>query len=229
LNISAGIANNDEISKFLIRTPISYIDMFLRRRRWLEKNVYAENEDFDLNSFFSIKSGFVRGTLGNPKYFSGMKNDLRKEFILKEKSPEVLRLLEDIKSSNSVSIHVRRGDLLILKNVFVLSMEYYKKAVNEIRKTVKNPRFFIFSDGIEWCKENFKWLNNVVFVSNEMAVEDFELMRNCNHHILANSSLSWWVGYLRESNKEKVICPAHFGAWSYDPKKNFILKNWKKI
>ena len=225
MNLSGGVATKDDIRKFLFKTSISYVDGFIKRKRWTGKNVYYENRDFDFENMPSIREGYLRGSFGNPKYFVGLKDVLKKEFVLKKKGLAVSNFLRDVKYSESVSIHVRRGDLLVLENAHVVPIEYYKEAVKKIKAKVKNLKFYIFSDGIEWCKNNFDWLENKVFVEGCSIAEDFEIMKNCKHHILANSTLSWWVGYLHEGNG-LVICPNHFGTFENSKRKDLMLKKW---
>jgi hypothetical protein len=112
--------------------------------------------------------------------------------------PELLR---NITSHESVSMHIRRGDYLVPGNreVYDLcSVEYYREAMNWIRKSVSRPRFFVFSDDIGWAKENFHD-EDVEFSSSTDArkteITDFVLMANCRHHIICNSSFSWWASF----------------------------------
>ena len=72
-----------------------------------------------------------------------------------------------------------------------MSIDYYKKAVRYLEKKQKGLKFYIFSDDISWCEKNFYWIKNKVFVKGNSVSGDFELMRNCNYNILANSTLSW--------------------------------------
>ena len=119
-----------------------------------------------------------------------------------------------IESCNSISLHVRRGDFInensTNKTHGVCSIEYYKKAIDFIAKKISNPVFFIFSDDTKWVYENMK-LQFKYFVvdinDHKFAYEDLRLMSKCNHHILANSSLSWWGAWLNESENKVVVAP----------------------
>jgi len=230
-NLSGEVATKKDIRKFILRTPISYINILFYNKRWFEKNVLFENKDINLNNFFSIQEGYLRGFFADPRYFAGLKKVLQKEFSLKEEyCKSINKLLKEISSNkSSVSIHVRRGDLLNLEGTFILPIKYYYKAVKEISKYVKNPKYYVFSDGIAWCKKNFNFLENVKFIGGNSVAEDFELMKNCKHHILANSSLSWWVGYLCDKKDTITICPSHFGFMKNDGREKLILKTWNVI
>lgn len=210
------IASKKDVRKFIYFSGISYIDMYLRRFKLFEKNIYRLCID-DEKNIPSLKNAYLLGSL-HGCLFAEIKKDLIKEFELKEKC-NIKKILNLIKNENSVSVHIRRGDLLYLKDGYILPIDYYKKAVNYLKGEGKNLKFYIFSDDIDWCEKNFDWLNNKKFVKGNSVAEDFELMKNCKYHILANSSLSWWVGYLQMRSSGKVICPKYFG----------LLKNCKGV
>lgn len=218
----------EKIKKYTWTTGNKYVDDYIIRRfKLFEKNVWRDNGSIkDFNKL--PKDIYLDGFFGNPDYFKDLYKTLQKEFVLKDKG-SIVNLLKDIGSTDSVSIHVRRGDLLKLKNGYVLPIDYYKKAVEKIKKSVKYPKYYIFSDDIEWCKKNFGNLKDVVFVEGNDVAEDFELMKNCKYNILANSSLSWWVGYLNSKKDSVIIAPKHFGVWKRDSQKNLILKKWIAI
>lgn len=198
-------------------------DYIIKRFGLFEKNVWRDNGNVkDFNS----QSGDVCliGFFANPDYFKGLRKVFLKEFELKDKR-DVEGMLRDIKKCDSVSIHVRRGDLLTLKGAYVLPMGYYKKAIDIVLEGVKNPVFYVFSDDIVWCKKNFGDLNNVVFVEGNDVTEDFELMKNCKNNILANSTLSWWVGYLNSNKNPIVVAPKHFSVFA-DSISDIQLNDW---
>ena len=103
-------------------------------------------------------------------------------------------------------------------------MEYYIKAIEHIDKEVNNPVYYIFSDDIEWCKNNFSFLKNAVFVSHEYAGEKFSsylyLMIQCKHYIIPNSTFAWWAAWLNNEQNKIVIAPNKWYT-SY----NFELKD----
>ena len=111
-------------------------------------------------------------------------------------------------TTESVSIHVRRGDYLnepLLNGI--CDEQYYVAAIEEIKAMVDNPVFFIFSNDILWCKTHFNQIN-AVFVENNTgknSYRDMQLMSLCKHHIIANSSFSWWGAWLGKY-KDSMIC-----------------------
>ncbi len=137
--------------------------------------------------------------------------------------------LNSIKNSNSVSLHVRRGDYLKIKNINVLDVDYYMKAVDYIKKNVEKPMFYIFSDDLDWCKNNLGFLNNCNYVDlTQTEIDDLKLMSFCQHNIIANSSFSWWGAWLNQNPKKIVIAPKE---WLInDPgSSNVILSDWIKL
>ena len=125
---------------------------------------------------------------------------------------------------NTCSIHVRRGDYLKFPNIHpVQDMNYYNNAMN----IIKADKYFIFSDDMKWCKENFKG-DQFEFVENIDYVEMF-LQASCKHNIIANSSFSWWGAYLNSNNNKKVIAPKKwFGTNKYDSR-DIIPESWIKL
>jgi hypothetical protein len=123
-----------------------------------------------------------------------------------------LNYISNIKQEDEIliSIHFRRGDYLQFSSLN-LSLEYYKEAVNTINSFFPNKKvkYLIFSNEIEWVKENFK-LDNCVYVENLDRFKDMCLMTLCNHNIIANSTFSWWGAYLNQNLNKKVICPYNY-------------------
>ncbi len=214
-----------KIRKYIWITGNKYIDdPIIRRFRLFEKNVWRDNGI--IKDFNKLPNDiYLDGYFGNPDYLKGLHKILQKEIRLRDTKP-IKEILKSVKSSNSVSIHVRRGDLLKLENSYILPLNYYKQAIKIITKKIKNPKYYIFSDDINWCKKKFNFLKNTCFVEGYDVTQDFELMKNCKHNILANSSLSWWVGYLNSNRNSIIIAPKHFGVWKIHPGKEPSLKKW---
>lgn len=149
-------------------------------------------------------------------YIENNKEFVRKVFSFPEIVDEMNSgYLEEIRGTNSVSIHVRKGDFLKYPKVFRnLSFSYYHKAVDLIKTRVDSPVFYIFSNDIEWCMENIKnmglSLGESVFVSGNSGKNDFidmQLMSNCKHNIVANSGFSLWAGFLNNYKEKIVVAP----------------------
>ncbi len=144
--------------------------------------------------------------------------------------------LEQIRTSNAVSVHIRRGDYGDPNNpttaASVCSVPYYEKAIAYIRSKVENPRFFIFSDDPQWVRDNLP-VDNAVYVDwnkQQTSFRDMQLMSECKHNIIANSSFSWWGARLNRNPSKVVVCPS---VWFYNYPADFIEKlipaGWHKL
>ncbi len=119
-------------------------------------------------------------------------------------------ILEDMQKTESVSIHLRRGDYVKLG--FVLDDAYYESAIQEITKRLSNPKFFIFSDDKTAAKKFIEKYSNlnmclVDYTAINSTIEDLYLMKSCKHQIIANSSYSWWSGYANHNTNKIVVAP----------------------
>jgi hypothetical protein len=182
-------------------------------------------------------NSYLDGYWQSEKYFRDIEDIIREEFTVNYPlAGENLELAEIIQVTNSVSVHVRRGDYVASPNVNafhgVCSADYYQDAVMEIASLIPVPNFFIFSDDAGWVKEHLKLPYPVTVVENngpDEAYEDLRLMSLCRHHIIANSSLSWWGAWLSLHPGKIVIAPKR---WFNDPSINtgdLIPLGWLRL
>ena len=191
-----------------------------------------------LNSdFFKVGSHvYLNGFWQSESYFGSCRDLLLREFQPNYNLSEIAgEFLEKIKSKNSVSLHVRRGDYVSHAgaNKFhgVMGSDYYSKAIDLMQQKAGTCHFFIFSDDINWCKQNFSQLGEVTFVdiNGKYSSVDLFLMKVCKHHIIANSSYSWWGSWLCENPDNITVAPA---TWLLDKNvstEKLYCKNWIKI
>lgn len=152
----------------------------------------------------------------------------------KKKMPLEIESLQKriLSSSNSVSIHIRRGDYFSKSNskfYAVCDLEYYYKAIDYIQSTRNDATFFIFSDDTKWVEKNFKPKIGTIDIIPIYNVNSFwylYLMSQCNDNIISNSSFSWWGAFLN-NNKEKVIITPR--KWNLVNDHTIALKEWVKI
>jgi len=196
---------------------------------WFEKN--------NLSKLISLKNMYVSGYYGDERYFMEIKEIIRKEFTLKNSlNTENTKVLSHIENSNSVSIHVRRGDYINNPYFAEIPLDYYRRAINYIETYQPNSSYFIFSDDLNWVKENLKPEQKTVFVDINDAATDYmelTLMASCKHNIIANSTFSWWAGWLNKNKNKIVIAPKTWydnkkAQYSYD-KGNLIPNSWIKL
>jgi len=221
-----------------IAKPENIITKIFRKIGLNFNNYYIEKEicNFDSNVFAYKDNIILDGYWQNEEYFRNIKNEIIKDFIPKNDiSNEAKLYLKQIQEiENSVSIHIRRGDYVQDSttniNHGICSIEYYKKSISYIENKLENITYFIFSDDIAWCKENFDFIENKIFIENtKSAMDDLELMKNCHHNIIANSTFSWWGAWLGDYKDKIVIVPQ---IWFTKPQwqdKNIACKNWIKI
>ncbi len=161
---------------------------------------------------------YFKGYFQTEQYFLHCREQLCREFRLKTPlTPENARILEDIRSCCSISLHIRRTDYLSNPYLSPPPLEYYLRSMAEMEGRLRaagapqeSLRYFIFSDDIEWARQNLRpALPHVHVDINDGGTGyfDLELMRNCRHHIIANSTFSWMAAWLNEHAEKIVIAP----------------------
>ena len=156
------------------------------------------------------------GRWQNEEYFRNATQALRNSFSFRHSfEGDAEEIAKQISSSQSISLHIRRGDFGSLESVVSLmgktNINYYAKAVEYISQKISSPHFFIFSDDIEWCKQNIKFDFPVVYVPASVAGPKasfhLQLMSLCKHNIIANSTFSWWGAWLNQNPDKIIIAP----------------------
>lgn len=142
-------------------------------------------------------------------------------------------LLNEIISSESVCIHIRLGDYLSPQwkdKLYVCVPEYYRRAISLIKQSVKNPKFFVFSNkhkDFEMIKSEYE-LGDVTYVDmGNTDVEDLELMRSCKHFIMSNSTYSWWSQFLCANQGKIVVAPSRFNNYPEWDMTDIYQDNWR--
>jgi hypothetical protein len=151
----------------------------------------------------------LNGYFQSEKYFNHIRNEILDLFDLPEDIKiKIYEKYKGLIKQDTCSIHVRRGDYVSLQNHHpIQSLEYYQKSVNIIGL---DKIYVIFSDDIEWCKENLQFIPNKFFIQGNKDYEDLFLMSLCNDNIIANSTFSWWGGWLNKNENKKVIAPLNW-------------------
>jgi len=179
---------------------------------------------------------YLEGFWQSEKYFKPIENIIRSEFVIKT-PPSAMnaRYMERIHSVNAVAVHIRRGDYVsdsVTNAVHgVCDTSYYSEAVTRMASEVRNPSFFIFSDDMRWTMENVvitHYPATYVDHNTDAAHEDLRLMYSCKHHIIANSSFSWWGAWLNDSAEKKVIAPKQWFR-SIITNNDIIPEGWQTI
>lgn len=163
--------------------------------------------------FFEVKgSCFLYGYWQSYKYFAEYADEIRRVFSLTPFLTSIMGgLVEEMRACHSVSVHCRRGDYANNPSVQAVhglcGMDYYERARGLIERMMPDAKFYIFSDDAEFAHEGFSHWGNVEFVDGGTQEEDMALMNACKHHIIANSSFSWWAAWLDASSDAVVIAP----------------------
>jgi hypothetical protein len=235
---SLALDNNDECifdldnGNFTQRNPNDYKSNILKnvkngdiRDGWNVKHTYTEN-GFEYNKIKYQKDMKLEGYFQSEKYFNHNRKKILNLFGLNEFG--INSGMNPIFSSNTVSLHVRRGDYLSQTHMFsTCGLDYYKEAISKFPFA---NHIIVFSDDIEWCKENFTE-GRFLFVEDSEDYHDLYLMSICKNNIIANSSFSWWGAWLNQNENKKVIAPSKwFGnSNSHLDTKDLIPESWEII
>jgi hypothetical protein len=225
MNVKCDLLDCFEIpSKYLfpineMRTESVYYEGDFR----FNPQVLSLNKNTDLYGYFQTERYFekYRGEILETFTFKG-------QHILDANSYLLERVYPKSEGKELVSLHVRRGDYVLYPNHHpTCSKDYYSKAME--RFDFKNSKFLIFSDDIEWCKGEFHG-EQFIFIDSGNPYVDLKLMSMCDHHIIANSSFSWWGAWLNSSEDKKVIAPLNwFGPELNKNTDDIYCKRWEII
>jgi len=218
-NIRSEIATKEDIEKILQTRKQRIIKKiekktrhkFLRRFSsiWVEDN----SSKFDKKVFYCPKNVLIRGYWQSEKYFNDIKDQLVQDFTLRNGlSPNAQMISNQMLSDpNSVSVHIRRGDYADNSlGHYLLPIDYYQRAIDLLIEKHVTPSLYVFSDDIEWARKNFDFYPVTTFIDSSKYLGDPEeliLMSHCYHHVIANSSFSWWGAWLQEKGDSIITVP----------------------
>lgn len=203
----------------------------LLKRIIIDKECGYTKDIFNRPSKKAIYCGYWQ----DEKYFLNVKDKVRSSLQFeKPKDEQNKKVVEEMENTNSISVHIRRGDYLKFSDRYInlCNTNYYHNAIEYIKKNIKNPRFFVFSDDIDWVKHNLELPSDSVFVDwnkGEDSFIDMQLMSYCKHNIIANSTFSWWGAWLNNSPNKMVLCPSQFICKKKEYNKGIICDGWLTI
>lgn len=200
----------------------------LRRfiKRLMRKDILSVHESSIRSPHALLQLGdtvHLRGYWQNELFFRDIASHIRSIYATGSLITEEARhLADEIRSCNSICVNVRRGDFVANSFHGVCDLEYFQRAVQKIRETTVDPRFYLFSDDILWCDENMRpILPEITLVTHAYAGERFGsylgLMSLCKHFVIPNSTFAWWAAWLSEHNDKVVIAPK---SWFQDERAN---------
>ena len=214
---------------------------YLLREKINEANLQVVNEtqfSFQPELLNATNDSFIKGNFQSEQYFKSIENILKKELVFKTLLiNENLDWKNKIENSNSVSIHIRRGDYISIKKnaqkFAQIPISYYRNAIQYIAAKMKDPVFFIFSDDINWVKENLRSNFTTHFIENNNTAStshfDMQLMSLCKHNIICNSTFSWWSAWLNTNPQKTVIAPQNWFSDVSINSQDIIPDEWIKL
>lgn len=207
LGIEMDLANRNELHRYYADNSV-WTDRILRytlgRKRYIKENSCEFNPQI-----FNLYNGYLNGYWQSEKYFQEVANKIRRNIIFQNiNTPEIMSMETKMERNESVSVHIRIGDYLQNLEMYgnICTPEYYRKAFEYMQEKVKNPVFYVFSDEPEKAEEILNGYNYCMVTENrgENSYKDMYLMSRCRHHIIANSTFSWWGAWLDEIGRAHV-------------------------
>jgi hypothetical protein len=234
-HIDLKIATEADIKLFNIDRSNKVTRTLQRNFPFLFSYLYAAESGSSYQQAFSSfpKNTYLEGFWQSEKYFKSIASVIRSDFQLKEPLDlKNTKWMNEIVNSESVSIHVRRGDYvsgLGQQSHVSCDLMYYQKALDLIKQKKSNIKAYVFSDDLDWCKANLKF-NEPTFYVESNQKQNFEvdmiLMSHCKHNIIANSSFSWWAAWLNLNDEKLVVAPKNWFADVTLNNKDLLPKEW---
>lgn len=243
LNLELHLATPLEVAEVVGKGPNLFVTGLVRIKQFCgiggrRGTVYCESV-YHYDSMYEVMSdhAYLEGYWQSPQYFVGIEQLLREEFQVTTPLDEKnIEMLEQIRSCNAVSVHVRRGDYITNPNAAqhhgVCGINYYREAVTHMDSLVQRPVYFVFSDDPDWTREHLGFIQGAEYVvcnGSDRGTEDFRLLSNCRHHIIANSSFSWWGAWLGADTDKKVIAPARWYLHNNIGTTNLFPASWIRL
>jgi hypothetical protein len=230
------IAQKADMHKMLGWQSLNSVKSYLHRPAlsWLRNKALAIEPSFEYWQGFKRLSAdtYLSGYWQSERYFISAEDIIREDFRFSTPlSAENVELADMIRNSESISLHVRRGDYINNSAYASCSLNYYKSAIEYLTKQLESPTFFIFSDDINWVKENLKLAHPHVYIDNnqgDQSYNDMRLMSLCKHNIIANSSFSWWGAWLNANDTKTVIAPKKWFNTDMNSK-DLIPASWVRL
>lgn len=219
LNIKSTIINEEKVKSIFFR---KLKDRISGKQYYYEKSLNFDNSVLNLPA-----NAYLEGYFQSEKYFSVIRDVLLEElnyFVQEKDKEEYLFFSKQMQQTNSVAVHVRRGDFA--NNSYIqsvhgtCSVEYYDEAINKLSGLFNSASFFLFSDDLDWALRNIGKSFNVIPVNLKSPNAHFlemKLMSLAKANIIANSSFSWWAAWLNDNPEKRVIAPK---KWYVDTLKN---------
>lgn len=174
---------------------------------------------------------YLFGYWQSPKYFNDIRSTLRKELRVASLDETNRKMAQQIQATESVAVHVRRGDLAEQGDTD--SLRYFVRAIDQISERLESPHFFLFSDEPEFVRETLD-IDYPSTLVNQNGPDtphlDMDLLRRCDHHIISSSTFSWWGAWLNDNETKIVLVPKPFTTTKYSVEEmDLIPERWEFI
>jgi hypothetical protein len=232
---------NINCSNFTKKQPLTFLSRLIRflhrlinSKLPLSKRSYISQSGMDYDSRFKhlkvSRNLYLEGYWQSEKYFKDVEYLIRNDLTLTPPNDKKnMELIESIRKTTSISLHVR----FFYDNLQDTMSNYYSKAIEKINLLYPKSHFFIFCDKpdkvasfINLPSERFTLVDHNI--GDDLAYCDLWLMSNCKHHVIANSTFSWWGAWLSENKHKTVIAPdpERFNDSNFWKAKNLIPDEW---
>ncbi len=191
---------------------------------------YAFEQEMLRPSRSSLYSGYWQ----NYNYVQPIEKHLRKQFIFSNKVIDKYKKFDSyFATTNTVSLHVRRGDYVRSKDIDSCNQAYYRRAMSMMADAIDRPTFVVFSDEPAWAKRAFEERSDVIIANDTFQpasdMDDLYVMSRCKHHIIANSTFSWWGAWLNQNPGKLVIAPTPWWETAHQTAEKILPPEWLKI
>jgi hypothetical protein len=175
---------------------------------------------------------YMMGYWQSERYFLMQENTIRTDFCFRRAlEGRDAALAAEMADTPSVSVHLRRGDYLSDQVMDICSLDYYRSAAKHMEERIGHPTYYVFSDDADWVRRHVDFLPGATFIDHNKGPEsykDMHLMSRCKHHIIANSSFSWWGAWLNPSVEKIVVAPR---TWFRDGRDDtdHVPSHWTRL
>ena len=230
--ISYEVATKAEICRLRGYTSnATRIEKAITTRLYRNPHIYKENLDEAFqNIVFELEDVYLSGYWQNELYFKNIREQILCDFTFPNTvANSCCNLLKKMQETNAVSVHVRRGDYLnpVNSRLYngICTVNYYHNAMKNIQRYIPNPHFFLFTDDVQWVKQHL-YEEGMTVVEHQAEIPDYIdmfLMSQCQGHIIANSTFSWWGAWLDKKKDKVVFSPA---KWLNNHEANNAICDW---
>ena len=222
------LTNHRVVTPYPFPTKITKLLSAVKGEHWVEEAVTTPEKFESLNVKSSIR---LIGYWQSAAYFQPVAETLRTDFDLnyenyRSDNPALPRL----EPGATLGVHVRRGDYVTLPQHLganrALPISYYLNAIEHVVSVRDIRLIVVVSDDPEWCRIHFTDPRCVIVNAGNRSIEDFSLLQSCDHHVVSNSSFSWWAAWLPRSSERTVVAPSN---WRHGTPFGSSPQNWIEI